>query len=208
MARPCKCAITGEKGTTDTFVKIGKKYYKSQEIYDKWQEEKNKRTVKCSITGEVGTTDTFVKIGGKYYKSQAIYDAAQKSKAKRRELIDYVCREFLGYGDGQPFPTSLPQKLNELSFYDNDVILEAFKQCASEIHYQMEHKQFSTEYNKVAYMFAIVKNIIADVNTDFQRKAKQENIIKSTEIECGDLSSIGTKTRGKDISSFLDEDEF
>ena len=26
MARPCKCAITGEKGTTDTFVKINGKY--------------------------------------------------------------------------------------------------------------------------------------------------------------------------------------
>ena len=99
----------------------------------------------------------FVKINGKYYKSQEIYDADQKSKAKRKELIDYVCREFLRYGNGQPFPTSLPKKLNELSFYDDDVILETFKRCASDIHYQMEHKQFSAEYNKIAYMFAIIK---------------------------------------------------
>ena len=66
------------------------------------------RPCKCAITGEKGTTDTFVKINGKYYKSQEIYDADQKSKAKRKELIDYVCREFLRYGNGQPFPTSLP----------------------------------------------------------------------------------------------------
>ena len=26
MARSCKCAITGEIGTTDTFIKIGSKY--------------------------------------------------------------------------------------------------------------------------------------------------------------------------------------
>ena len=52
-------------------------------------------------------------------------------------------------------------------------------------------------------MFAIIKSSIADVNAEFQRKKKQENITKSTEIECGDLSSIGTKIRGKDISSFL-----
>ena len=88
------------------------------------------------------------------------------------------------------------------------MILETFKRCASDIHYQMEHKQFSAEYNKVAYMFAIVKNAIADVNMEFQRKKQQENTMKSTEIECSDLSSIGTKTRGKDISSFLNDDEF
>ena len=40
MARSCKCAITGEVGTTDTFVKIGSKYYKSQEIYDADQRKK------------------------------------------------------------------------------------------------------------------------------------------------------------------------
>ena len=37
-------------------------------------------------------------------------------------------------------------------------------------------------------MFAIIKSSIADVNAEFQRKKKQENITKSTEIECGDLS--------------------
>jgi hypothetical protein len=34
MARKVKCAITGEDGTNETFIKIGSKYYKSQEIYD------------------------------------------------------------------------------------------------------------------------------------------------------------------------------
>lgn len=166
------------------------------------------RSCKCAITGERGTTDVFVKINGRYYKSQEIYDDAQQKKIKRKELIDYICREFLGYGDGQPFPTSLPKKLNELSFYDDDVILETFKRCASDIHYQIEHKQFSAEYNKVAYIFAIIKNSIADINAEFQCKKKQENTIKATEIECGDLSSIGTKNRGKDISSFLNDDDF
>ena len=166
------------------------------------------RPCKCAITGEKGTTDTFVKINGKYYKSQEIYDANQMKKAKRKELIDFVCREFLGYGNGQPFPTSLPKKLNELSFYDDDVILETFKRCASDIEYQLEHKQFSAEYCKIAYMFAIVKNAIADVDAELRRKEKQEQITKATEIECGDLSNIGTKCRGKDISSFLNDDEF
>lgn len=166
------------------------------------------RPCKCAVTGEKGTTDTFVKINGKYYKSQEIYDADQMRKAKRKELIRYICEEFLGYGNGQPFPTSLPKKLKELSFYDDDVILETFKRCASNIHYQMDNKQFSAEYGKIAYIFAIIKNSIADVNVELRRKTKQESIVKQVEIESGDLSNIGTKTRGKDISSFLYDDEF
>ena len=66
------------------------------------------RPCKCAITGEKGTTDTFVKINGKYYKSQEIYDANQMKKAKRKELIDFVCREFWGTEMGNRF---LPHSL-------------------------------------------------------------------------------------------------
>lgn len=38
-----KCRITGEYGTPDTFVKIGNAYYKSQEIYDAAEREKEYR---------------------------------------------------------------------------------------------------------------------------------------------------------------------
>jgi len=41
MARKVKCAITGEWGTNETFVKIGTKYYKSQEIYDEDRRRKD-----------------------------------------------------------------------------------------------------------------------------------------------------------------------
>lgn len=43
MARNVVCAVTKERGTTDTFVKIGTKYYKSQEIYDADIHRKNMR---------------------------------------------------------------------------------------------------------------------------------------------------------------------
>ena len=43
MARKCKCCITGESGTIDTFVKISNKYYKSQETYDEYQHNANLR---------------------------------------------------------------------------------------------------------------------------------------------------------------------
>lgn len=41
MAYKVKCAVTGEKGTNDTFVKIKGKYYKSQEVYDNAQKQKD-----------------------------------------------------------------------------------------------------------------------------------------------------------------------
>lgn len=166
------------------------------------------RRCKCFITGEVGTTNTFVKIGNHYYKNKEVYEADQKEKEKYKNLIDYICREFLGYGNGQPFPPVLPKKINELSYYDYEVILEAFKECSHEIHYWLEHKQFSSEYGKLSYMFAIVKDKIADVNKTFVRKQKQDNQLPTAQIECGDISDLGTKNKGKDISSFLDDDEF
>lgn len=44
MARQCKCQVTGEKGTTDTFYKADNgKYYKSKEVYDIWNKENENR---------------------------------------------------------------------------------------------------------------------------------------------------------------------
>lgn len=40
MARNVKCAITGEMGTNETFVKINGKYYKSQAVYDQHLKDK------------------------------------------------------------------------------------------------------------------------------------------------------------------------
>lgn len=71
----------------------------------------------------------------------------------------------------------------------------------------MEHKQFETEYGKLSYIFAMVKDKLSDVHSDRIRRENQSENTKKTEIECGDLSSIGTKHRGKDISGFLNDDE-
>lgn len=44
MARQCKCQVTGETGTTDTFYKADNgKYYKSKEVYDIWNKENEDR---------------------------------------------------------------------------------------------------------------------------------------------------------------------
>lgn len=43
MARKVKCQITGEYGTSDIFIKINGKYYKSRQIYDDAMREKEYR---------------------------------------------------------------------------------------------------------------------------------------------------------------------
>ena len=44
MARQCKCQVTGERGTTDTFYKAENgKYYKSKEVYEAWHKENEDR---------------------------------------------------------------------------------------------------------------------------------------------------------------------
>ena len=40
MARMVRCSITNEIGDPSDFIKIGRKYYKSQEVYDKYNAEK------------------------------------------------------------------------------------------------------------------------------------------------------------------------
>jgi hypothetical protein len=165
------------------------------------------RQCKCCVTQEIGTTDTFIKINGKYYKNQEVYDADHKRKEDYRKLIDYISYELLGYGDGNSFPPSLPKKLKDLSFYDYDVILRTFQKCHDDILYSFDHKEFKNEYNKISYMFAIIKDKIGDVYKECQRQQQQETQMKKTEIECSDISNLGTKTAGKDISGFLDDDE-
>lgn len=166
------------------------------------------RKCKCHITGEIGTTDTFIKIGNYYYKNQYVYDESNRLKEERKQLIDYICRKFLHYSEGQPFPTILSKKLNELSFYDNAVILETFKVCESDILYWMEHKNFDSDYGKIAYMFAIIGNRIADVNRSYVRiekiKQKEESEISHF---TDPMLSTGTNKSGKDLSQFLEDDD-
>lgn len=168
------------------------------------------RKVKCKITGEVGTNETFVKIGNYYYKSQYVYDEYHREKEERKQLIDYVCRTFLGYSEGQPFPTVLTKKLNELSFYDNAVILETFKLCEKEILYWLDRKDFSGDYGKVSYIFAIINNKIADVNRSYIKKEAAQNKeprdIDFIDYDNPNLSST-SKSGGNSLLGFLEGDE-
>lgn len=163
---------------------------------------------RCRVTGEIGTTDTFIKVGRFYYKSQEIYEEDKQQKELRKRLISYICDHFLGYQEGEPFSPVLPRKLKELSFYNDAVILETFQIYEKEILYWLKQKEFHDDYNKIAYMFAIVRSKIADVNREHLRKKRIAEKEKQEVFSFTDPTlSTGTNKEGKDLSVFLEGDD-
>lgn len=165
------------------------------------------RKVKCHATGEYGTSDSFVKIGKYYYKNQEVFEKQEYLKNKRKELIDYICNEFFGYGDGEPFPTFIPRCLNELSYYDDTVILETFKSYNNIIHQALRSIDFKNTYNAFAYMMAVVKNHIADVSRELDSLKFHEKKNNSREFEEIPQNNQMTKS-ANNLSAFLDADDF
>ena len=166
----------------------------------------NTKIKTCCVTGEQGTKEEFFRAEKKWFKSEDIYIKDKARRQLRIELVDYICREFLDYSEGQPFPPILPRKLKELEYYDNAVILKTFKQKAKDIHQSFSIKQFDTDVQKVSYMFAIIKNSIADVQRQMKYAEKQEQqreIIFDTDNIDG---SIGSQKAAKDISCWLEGD--
>ena len=167
------------------------------------------RKVKCQVTGEYGTADTFVKINNKYYKSMEIYENNRREKDLWNELIKYICDNFLGYEKGQPFPSLITRKLNELSFYKREVIMQTFKEKEKDILYQInQDNKLNNDQDKIFYMFAIIRNSINDVNKRFKRKQLTEVKQQKSEIDIEtNIKELGTNKKGKDISSWLEDDE-
>jgi hypothetical protein len=166
------------------------------------------RVVKCQITHEIGNTDTFVKINGKYYKSQDIYDQHKKTVELHKKIVDTIANEFLNYQQGQIFPTMLNKKLKELDFYPNEVILQTIEKNYDNIKYWMGTKNFSNDIGKISYIFAIIKNCINDIYKDWKRNKEIKVQENNTNIDLSlDIKEINTTQKGKDITSWLEEDD-
>ena len=172
------------------------------------------RKVKCQITGEYGTSETFYKAdNGKYYKSKELYDVWNKKNEDRKHVIDKFATEFLGYVPGQVFPTILTKKLKELEFYGYDVINRTIDKSYNSIQYALRIKEFRSDMGKISYIFAIIKNNINDVYKQVlaeekSEKRQQEQIAHIDVVDEQTIMDIGTKQKAKDISSFLEDDEW
>jgi hypothetical protein len=167
--------------------------------------------VKCQLTGEYGTSATFYKApNGKYYKSEEMYKAWEKEKDDRKYISEMIATDFLGYVEGQVFPTFIFKKLKELEFYGYDIIKTTIERCRTSIEYAMSNKVFKNDNARISYIFAIIRNNINDIYKEHVINEKTiENQEKHvTNFEVTDeyaIMNIGSKQKAKDISEFLED---
>lgn len=169
------------------------------------------RKCKCQLTGEYGTTDTFYKAeDGKYYKTKELYEARKKEKEDRKAVIERFAVDFLDYKTGQVFPSVLTKKLKELEFYGYDVINCTIDKCYEAIQYSLRTKSFNSDVNKIAYIFAIIKNNINDVYREVQREENKQKAFAETDTPFNDvdIENIQVQHEEKDIKKWLEEDDW
>lgn len=164
--------------------------------------------VRCAVTGEYGTSDTFIKRDGRYFKNEEIYNEYKIQSEYWIKCIEKFCYDFLDYKKGQPFPTILPKRLKELSFYDNETIYRTMCDCEEIIQKSISDKIFDSDYQKISYIMAIIRNRIAKVwkiVRQEQRDAKRNYQPIPSNIYAS-LSEIqNPKQNVKDISRFVEE---
>lgn len=170
------------------------------------------RKCKCQLTGEYGTTDTFYKAeDGKYYKTKELYEARKKEKEDRKAVIERFAVDFLDYKTGQVFPSVLTKKLKELEFYGYNVINRTIDKCYEAIQYSLRTKSFRSDINKIAYIFAIIKNNINDVYREFKKeKNEKTNDISTNDNYLDDVDIIDFQMRHKekDIRRWLEVEDW
>lgn len=171
------------------------------------------RRVKCWATGAWGTTLTYYKApDDHWYQDEATYQAKMHKAAMHKQVVATLA-EVMMFDPSMAFPTIVPKKLKELSFYDDEIILATIEQCRDKIGYAMRTKEFSSEYGRAAYVMAIIKNHINDVykaaKSNAAAQSKQEAKEKSVPV-LQDLDFV-TPTHSnhapRDISDFLFDDE-
>ena len=164
------------------------------------------RKVKCVITGEYGTSDTFVKINGKYYSSYEVYAEYVKSAEYWKKTVDLLACEFLGYKEGEPFPTILTKRLKSLDFYDNETIYRTVLYSEDAIKYSMQMKNFANDYSRISYIIAILR---ANINKVWKQVLEERRQLKKqpsqTNIDIDGMEEVkNPKQKTKDISKFVD----
>ena len=104
----------------------------------------------------------------------------------------------------------LTKKLKELEFYGYDVINRTIDKCYEAIQYSLRTKTFYSDVNKIAYIFAIIKNNINDVYRDVQREENKQKAFAETNIPFNDvdIENIQVQHEEKDIKKWLEEDDW
>lgn len=162
--------------------------------------------VKCKFCGELNEKDTAYKVAvGKvntYYCSETEYLESQKEKQLKKEIKNNVYK-IIEDIIGKTINTTLHKEVSIwLTVSDYNTIFEYLKENKSFIEKQMGYKNFdnSTEYAKIRYFSAIVKNNLSDF------KPKKADVIKNVETEIYE-NNFKQKVKRKCLSDYEDGDE-
>lgn len=175
------------------------------------------RKVVCKLCKNKGDSDIFHKVSdekgtSKYYCNQTEYDNWNNENIKRQKLLDFVIFDVFGYEEGQSVNSILFKKLQKLNeFYDNDVILECFVVNKDTIHYWMNNKQFTNEYNMICYIMKIVEGNINDTYNKWKFKQQQAIKQENNSVDLDIMNQLDNNNNSKQdnngILGFLDEED-
>jgi ribosomal protein L24E len=151
---------------------------------------------------------------GKQYRRTCCSLEEKEQVERDKELykqVQYLTDEILGYPCINNIRNKKIQELQEAG-YTNEQIYRCFKKYKEEIEYWISTNGIDKEYNKIAYMFGVIKNSIHDfveednrIN-DYSQYVKQpentEIIFEETEDET--LNRLKNKKKnGNAITDFL-----
>ena len=147
------------------------------------------RNVKCCICKkEIKKDDaymfTYTSQSGKEYRKYCCSLEEKENMEREKELyreIQYLTDDILGYKCVNNCRNAKIKELQEAGF-TNEQIFRCFKKYKDEIVKWIELNGIDKEYNKIAYMFGVINNVIKDFSIEDER-ANQWEQYKQTEEE-------------------------
>lgn len=171
------------------------------------------RQVKCKICGTKKSIDEAFKViketprtkVNNYYCSKEEYKESIRETTSKKECMEYI-REILGV---KMIPPAFAKQVNILrEYYDYIVIKKTFKECENNIKWQLDNKEFTSEFAKAKYIIAIISNNIEKVYKKHKRDQEKLNSIFNFKddidiLDCTDESKPIIKVN--DISQFISD---
>lgn len=114
----------------------------------------------------------------------------EQEKQQWKELFTYIEKEILNYNDNQKLQKNAVLRLKGLSQgqviannkceqhgkYSPEVLLVTFKINKNKIISAIKYKDFESEENKIAYMSAIVRDRLNDIDERLKSAKRRENL--------------------------------
>ena len=176
------------------------------------------RTVKCCICKkdlkkEEAYMFTYTSQSGKEYRKYCRSLEEKENMEREKELyreIQYLTDDILGYKCVNNCRNAKIKELQEAGF-TNEQIFRCFKKYKDEIVKWIELNGIDKEYNKIAYIFGVINNVIKDFSREDERANQWEQYVSETSEEefIEEEEDIASRLKNKkenknNIASFLD----